>query len=106
MGEERRKMPRYPFSAFAELVIGESGTRINSQVRELSLHGCYLEMTDPLPPGTSFLIKIFYGTEFFESSATVLYSLPNQGMGVLFHDIRSSFVSVLRKWLLKAMLKR
>lgn len=103
MGQERRKTPRYPFRAFAEIVKDDSSASVTSQVSELSLYGCFLQKTNPFAAGTSLHIKIFTETEFFESRATVAYALPDQGMGVMFHNIRPAFVKVLRKWILEAM---
>jgi hypothetical protein len=103
--QDRRKTPRYPFNAYAEIV-KESGVHVTARVTELSLHGCFLKKSNPLPEGTSFLIKIFTQTEFFEARGTVVYSQAEQGMGIMFHDIRPAFVMVLRRWLLDAMMKK
>jgi PilZ domain len=106
VGTERRKTPRYPFKAFAELLKEGAGAAVTTQISELSLHGCFIEKTNPFPVGLSFHIKIFTEKEFFESSATVVYSQPDQGMGVVFHEIRPAYVNVLRKWLLDAMMMK
>jgi hypothetical protein len=104
MEQERRRTPRYPFVATAELIEEASGTKMPSRVSELSLNGCYLDMTNPLPKGTPVFVKIFTKAEFFEAPGTVAYAHPNLGMGVAFHDIKPFFQSVLKKWLLTAML--
>src|SRR5215472_16055134 len=53
--KERRRSPRYPFIATAELVEQSSETRMVSRVSELGLHGCYLDMMNPFPQGTRVL---------------------------------------------------
>jgi hypothetical protein len=41
--------------------------------------------------------------EYFEADATVIYSNPSLGMGLVFRQVRPAFLTILRKWLLKAM---
>jgi hypothetical protein len=50
------------------------------------------------------LVKIFAADGgYFEADATVIYSNPSRGMGLVFRQVRSDFLTVLRTWLLKAM---
>jgi hypothetical protein len=50
------------------------------------------------------LVKIFAADGgYFEADATVIYSNPSLGMGLVFRQVRSDFLTVLRTWLLKAM---
>jgi len=101
--QERRRSPRYPFIATAELVEQSSETRMVSRVSELGLHGCYLDMMNPFPQGTKILVKIFTDSEYFESLGTVAYAQHNMGMGVKFEEVKPHFTNVLNAWLLKAM---
>ena len=103
MEQERRRSPRYPFIATAELVEQASETRMVSRVSELGLHGCYLDMMNPFPKDTKVLVKIFTDQQFFEALGTVVYSQHNMGMGVNFDDVKPHFTAVLNQWLLKAM---
>ena len=96
---ERRRAPRYPFSATAEVLDVMDDSRIRSQVRDLSSGGCYIETADPLPPGTNVLVEIYTDTEFLETHATVAFLEPNQGMGLSFSVMQPYFASVLAKWL-------
>ena len=104
-GEEKpqRRVPRYPFSAPAA-VIPESGAPVGCNVTELSLFGCYLDSTAPLPSGNRVLVKIFAadGT-YFEADAAVIYANRNLGMGVVFRQVKPHYLALLRKWLLAAM---
>jgi len=102
-GAERRKTARYPFVANAEVRDASADARITARVSEISLNGCYLDMVNPLPVGTSVVVKIFTEKEFFEAPASVVYSHPNLGIGLSFHDVHTHFVPTLRKWLLEAM---
>ena len=72
-----------------------------TQVKELSLHGCYLEFS-PLQKGTHVLVKIFVGSDFFEADATVIFSQPNMGLGLAFRGVKPYFSAVLQKWLIQA----
>jgi hypothetical protein len=103
IGAERRKSPRYPFVANAEVREASTDAKLNARVSEISLNGCYLDMVNPLPVGTAVVVKIFTVGEFFESAANVVYSHPNLGIGLMFHDVSVHFVPTLRKWLLEAM---
>src|SRR2546422_6848506 len=58
MPQERRRTPRYPFIADAEVHDDASGTTVKTRIRELSLYGCYVDMDNPLPTGTPITIKI------------------------------------------------
>jgi hypothetical protein len=49
-------------------------------------------------------VKIFAADgEYFEADATVIYSHPSLGMGLVFRQVRPDFLATLRKWLLNAM---
>jgi hypothetical protein len=102
MGDERRRTPRYPFIATAEVVDQSSSGSISTRVTELSLNGCYLDMPNPLPKDAQIKIKIYSEGKFFESNGVVVYSQPNLGVGVTFREVRAQFVTVLKQWLLAA----
>jgi hypothetical protein len=101
--EERRRTERFPFVANAEVGESISDTRIKARVSEISKYGCYLDMINPLPVGKLVFIKIFTEDDFFESSASVVYSHPNLGVGLTFCDVSGHFLPTLEKWLLGAM---
>lgn len=99
--EEKLRFIRWPFEARAELH-PESAPRISTRVKEISLHGCYLEYT-PLQKGTRVLVKIFAGSDFFEANASVVFSQANVGLGLAFLDVKPYFSAVLQKWLTQAI---
>ncbi len=74
-----------------------------ARMTEISMYGCYLDMIHPLPVGTQVFVKIFTKTEFFESAATVVYSQPNLGLGLVFRDVGRHFLPTMHKWFLEAM---
>src|SRR5579863_4007858 len=101
--EQHRRVPRHPFAAPAA-VIPETGAPLSGNITELSLYGCYLDSGAPLAPRTRVLVKIFTADSgYFEAEATVIYSNPSFGMGLVFRQVKPDFLAVLRKWLLKAM---
>src|SRR6266705_3005140 len=97
--QEKRRSPRYPFIASAELIEEKADVRIASRVSELSLHGCYLDMMNPFPTGTMVLVKIAAGDAFFEAKSKIVYSQPNMGAGVGFLQIEPASKDVLERWL-------
>lgn len=103
MDQDRRRSPRYPFVGSIEMREGTSEERRTARVKELSLNGCYVDTEKPYPIGTSLAIKLFTETEFFEAQASVIYSMPDQGMGLMFRETKPYYLMVLRKWLLAAM---
>jgi PilZ domain-containing protein len=105
VGEERRRTPRYPFIATAEVTDQSSRTVIPTRVTELSLRGCYLDMPNPLPQDTPINIKIYSEGKFFESAGTIVYSKPN-GVGVTFREVRPQLLTVLKQWLLAAAVSK
>jgi len=100
---DRRRTPRYPFVASAEILEKISGTRMFARVTDISLYGCYLDMSNPLPSGSHVFVKIFRGTDFFEAEASVVYSQPNLGVGLAFREVKQHFLPTLKMWLQEAM---
>lgn len=103
MTVERRRTPRYPFVAAAELTEEKSGAKMQIRVTELSLNGCYFDMVNPLPDGTPIHVKIYFENDFFEARGRVVFTQPHLGMGAMFEELPSYSVPVLKKWLLRAM---
>ena len=102
MERERRRTPRYIFIASAELYEERTDVRVASRVSELSLHGCYLDMMNPFPPGTLVLLKIFAGDLTFQSKAKFIYATPNVGAGVAFQEVEPKYEYILQRWLEEA----
>jgi hypothetical protein len=102
MESERRASPRYPFFAPAELTESTSGARTEARTSDLGSNGCYLEMTQPLPPGTVISIQIVYQGQVFAAGGVVAHSHPNMGMGVKFIALESGCSVLLGTWLHEA----
>jgi hypothetical protein len=100
--QEKRRTPRIPFVAVAELAEMESGASLTGQVSELSAYGCYVESLSTLAIDTTVTIKIFAEAECFEAKAKVIYAHPNFGMGLVFQELSLQNGNLLRQWLLKS----
>jgi hypothetical protein len=99
MPDERRRSLRIPFAASAEIIDEAENTRSTTQVCDLSLHGCFVQLPNPFPEGTSVTIEIYKDQDFVETPATVAYFVPKRGMGLTFNGMEPQFASVLKKWL-------
>jgi len=99
---EKRRTPRYPFIAIAEITDAASGAPLNSQLAELSLNGCYVDMLNTLPVNTKVTLKIFADSECFEATASVIYAHQGLGMGLAFQDLSLKSGVLLHRWLQKA----
>jgi hypothetical protein len=105
--EQQRRGLRVPFSASAEIAPESSrGAGISASIVELSLHGCYAELSAPFDAQTKLFVKIFKEDEYFEAKATVIYSKAASGMGLSFWEIEPHFVGVLQGWILAAMVQQ
>jgi len=96
---EKRRNPRFPFVAVANVTEKESGGELVTQVSEISMNGCYVDEQHPLPSGTRVTVKIIAKSEVFEATAKVLYAHANLGMGLAFEDVSIRSGAVLREWL-------
>jgi len=73
-----------------------------ARITELSLYGCFVQMSNPLEKGAQPVLKIYTEGKYFESQGSVLYSQPNLGMGIGFQNVNPHYLIVLRQWLIEA----
>ena len=99
MEQERRRTPRFPFIASAEVLAESTGSRMTIRISDLSVFGCYADTINPLPDGTTVRVRIFADTKTFEAPATVVFSHTHLGMGLAFRDVQPSSQDVLQHWL-------
>lgn len=99
MRSETRRSPRFPFYASAEILELETRTRLTTRTSELSQHGAYMDMMNPLPLGTAVQIRITYNEQTLETKGRVIYSQANMGMGVAFDEVEEEQEAILEKWL-------
>jgi c-di-GMP-binding flagellar brake protein YcgR len=99
MSSERRRAPRYPIIADAEVTEIASETKLSARTSDLSLGGCFLDMLNPSPEGTEIAVRISHADTTFTARGKVVFLFPNMGMGVMFTNVPASQQAILEKWL-------
>ena len=99
MEQERRRSPRFPFIASAQVHAESTGSQLAARISDISASGCYVDTINPLPDGTPVRVKIFNEAKSFEAAATVVYSHTHLGMGLRFGEIPPNSLSILHDWL-------
>jgi hypothetical protein len=99
MDQERRRAPRFPFIASAEVLEESVGTRLAARISDISATGCYVDTINPLVNGTAVRLKILTESHVFEAPATVVYAVAHLGMGLQFGEVLQNSQDVLQNWL-------
>ena len=99
MDSERRRAPRYPIIADAEVTEIASEAKLSAKTSDLSAGGCFLDMINPSPEGTEIVVRISRADTTFTARGKVVFQFPNMGMGVMFTSVPASQQAVLEKWL-------
>jgi len=106
----RRTNPRFSFFADGEVTLRD-GTRVLTQLSELSSRGCYIDTLEPIPIGTNFRLSISDGMSTCELHGKVIYihsggGLGIFGMGVVFGEMGAEQHSAIEAWLRELAGKR
>jgi c-di-GMP-binding flagellar brake protein YcgR len=96
---DRRYAIRYPFAADAELVDLEMGTRAEGITSDISMGGCFVCASKPLPLKTRVRLTLTRKGLVVEALASVRIVKPRMGMGLEFLDIEPAFHKILTRWL-------
>jgi hypothetical protein len=96
---ERRKHPRYSFSATAEVVEMRSGARIQGRVSDLGRGGCYIDSIGPFGVNSEVKIRIVDRDRTFVAQCKVVFAQAGMGMGLMFTVIDPEQLPVLKGWL-------
>lgn len=96
---ERRKHPRYPFSATAEVVEIGSGARIQGRISDLGRGGCYIDSMSPFGLGSEVKIRIVDNSRTFVAQGKVVFASAGMGMGLMFTATEPEHVPILERWL-------
>ncbi len=99
MDTELRRSPRVPFIAAAEIMEANTQVRLTARTSDISRHGCYMDMVNPLLPGVAVKIAIAHGQRTFSATAGVVYSQTPLGMGLEFRAMDKSEQDQLEQWL-------
>ena len=85
--EERRKSPRLRCSGSAEIRGGGSDARMWGTLTDVSLHGCYVEMSNTFPVDTVVNLVLKSCGIQIQAPGRVRASYPALGMGICFGEI-------------------
>ena len=85
--DERRKSPRLHCSGNAEIRAEGSDARMWGTLTDVSLHGCYLEMSSTFPVDTMVDLVLKSCGIRIKASGRVRASYPTLGMGICFTEI-------------------
>jgi hypothetical protein len=99
MESERRRAPRYPFIAEAQVTEISSDTKLIAKTSDLSIGGCFLDMLNPSPEGTDVRVRISHKSKTFTTLGRVVFVLPNMGMGVVFRSVEDYQLTILQEWI-------
>ena len=99
MESERRRAPRYPIIANAEVTEIASEAKLSAKTSDLGAGGCFLDMMNTSPEGTEIVVRISRADSTFTARGKVVFLFPNMGMGVMFTSVPASQQTVLEKWL-------
>jgi c-di-GMP-binding flagellar brake protein YcgR len=96
---DRRYAMRHPFAADAECLDLELGTSATGVTSDLSLGGCFVCTSKPLPVGSRVRLKLTRKDQTVEALAVVRIVRPRIGMGIEFLDLKEQHQPVLERWL-------
>jgi PilZ domain len=96
---ERRRARRYPFVASVELVDLQSDLQLQARVTDLSLYGCGVAASKPIPTGNKLRIRITRKGSTFSASSKVVYARADGDMGIVFGRMEPNDQMILEKWI-------
>lgn len=96
---DRRYAIRYPFAADALLIDLESGASVNGVTSDLSLGGCFVCTSKPLPINARTRVTLKRKDQSVEALAVVRIVKPRIGMGIEFIDVEAAHNLVLSRWI-------
>jgi hypothetical protein len=85
--KERRRSPRYKCAGSVELTQEGSGVRMWGTLTDISLRGCYVEMSTTFPVDTKVDLVLDALGFRLRAHGIVRISYPFLGMGILLRDI-------------------
>ncbi len=100
---ERRTHPRRELNAAVEVVESESGKRLQGQLFDLAMGGCYVKTPDPLPIGTATKVEITKEAHTIKPQARVVSTQAGNGMGLEFVSLPAEDLEALAAWLDEAL---
>ena len=96
---DRRYSTRFLFAAQAELLDMKTGVRTTGVTSDISLGGCFVQSSRPLPLRTRVRLTLRHKAEQMGVLATVCTLKPSIGMGLEFLDVEGASYTTLLNWL-------
>lgn len=96
---DRRYAIRFPFAANAELIDLESGKVVEGVTSDISLGGCFVCTSKPLPLKARARMKLYRKGQIMEALVVVRIVKPRVGMGIEFFDIEPPYNEILAGWI-------
>lgn len=96
---DRRYTIRYPFAADAELIEMESGKQVTGVTSDISMGGCFICTSKPLPSNSRARLRLTRKGQAFEALVVVRIVKPRIGLGIEFFDVESPNHEILVNWI-------
>jgi hypothetical protein len=96
---DRRYTIRYPFAADAELVDMETGKQVSGVTSDISLGGCFVCTSKPLPANTRARMRLTRKGQVLDTLVVVRIVKPRIGLGVEFFDLEAPNDRMLAAWI-------
>jgi hypothetical protein len=96
---ERRTNRRCSFIASAQLVDLNSNSRLAARTADIDRGGCYIDTLNPLPAGTTVMLRVRRENQSFKANAEVVYVQTGIGMGLAFIAAEAEQVRTLDQWI-------
>ena len=96
---DRRYAIRFPFAADVELIDLETGKQVEGVTSDISLGGCFVCTSKPLPVSARARMKLVRKNQVIEALVAVRIVKPGVGMGIEFFDLEPPYNEILLAWL-------
>lgn len=96
---DRRYAIRYPFAADAVLIDLESGAHSTGVTSDISMGGCFICTSKPLPKQARARMTLSRKGETVEGLVMVRIVKSRVGMGVEFLDLSATHLETLKSWI-------
>lgn len=96
---DRRYTLRYPFAADAQVFDLETGRVAEGVTSDISMGGCFICTSKPLPVGTRGRLKLTRKGQTLEALVVVRIVKPRIGMGIEFFDVEEQHSDNLANWI-------
>lgn len=105
-GPKRRRAPRHPFIADAEVIEIASDTKLNAKTSDLGIDVCFLDVFNPSRKTQRCESESLTQNKTFTAVGRVVFVFPNIGMGAVFMSVEANQLAVPGRMALRIELWR